>query len=204
MGERHGVLTETLEVATPEPPAIHFAVVDSVVPTSAFAEQTIYLDLDAQDVSEARAGKFAGDSSEQLGELLLSADLSYAAAPGAALDAALRIADVDGTQMLQLLDNGSGSVLGQQALVADINVTVFGSDLNDALLFDLDSAFALHTVTVAFDGRAGDDTLKGSKQDTAWTMVLARLAITLALAPEKTPPRRPITGCWKPRHPPIF
>jgi len=102
--------------------------------------------------------------------VLLSADISYAAASGAALDAALRIADVDGTQMLQLVDNVSSAVLGQEALDEDINVTVNGGDLNDSLIIDFNSAAAGHQINVSYDGGAGDDTLRGPTDNTVWTI----------------------------------
>src|SRR3954452_10510468 len=100
----------------------------------------------------------------------LSADIDYAAAPGAALDALLKIADADGKQVLQLVDNASGTVLRQEALDADLNVTVTGGDLNDALIVDFDSAAALHQIHVIFDGGAGEDALRGATGNTAWAI----------------------------------
>ena len=100
----------------------------------------------------------------------LSTKIDYAAAPGAALDASLRIADVDGKQVLQLVDNKSGVLLRQEALDVDLSVTVTGSSLNDALIIDFDSAAALHRIDVIFDGGAGDDALRGATGDTAWTI----------------------------------
>jgi hypothetical protein len=102
--------------------------------------------------------------------LLLSADINYVAASGAALDAALRIADVDGAQVLQLVDNATSAVLGEGALDADINVTVGGSDLNDSLVIDFSSAATPHRVNVTFDGGAGEDTLRGPAENTVWTL----------------------------------
>ncbi|MGH8662192.1 MAG: LEPR-XLL domain-containing protein, partial [Burkholderiales bacterium] len=102
--------------------------------------------------------------------LLLSADINYAAASGAVLDAALRIADVDGTQMLQLLDNESNAVLGQEALDEDINVTLSGGDLNDSLIIDFNSGATPHQINVLFDGGAGNDALRGPAENTIWNI----------------------------------
>ncbi|MEO8039984.1 MAG: LEPR-XLL domain-containing protein, partial [Betaproteobacteria bacterium] len=103
-------------------------------------------------------------------ELPPAAALNYAAGSGTALDASLRISDVDGIQMLQLVDNGSSTVLGQQALDADINVALSGSALDDTLTIAFDSAATTHRIDVSFDGGAGNDTLAGSARDTAWTI----------------------------------
>ncbi|HSC96389.1 MAG TPA: LEPR-XLL domain-containing protein, partial [Burkholderiales bacterium] len=102
--------------------------------------------------------------------ILLSADLSYAAASGAALDAALRVSDVAGTQILQLVDNGSSAVLGEGALDQDLNVTVHGSELDDALSIDFDHSNFAHQIRLMFDGREGVDRLVGSGLPNVWRL----------------------------------
>jgi hypothetical protein len=63
--------------------------------------------------------------------LLLSADLIHTMPEGVALDATLRVADIDGAAMLQLLDNQSQGVLAERALDQDIDVTVRCNDQSD-------------------------------------------------------------------------
>src|SRR5690349_14467066 len=58
--------------------------------------------------------------------LLLSADLTHTVAAGAALDATLQVDDVDGAQIVRLMDNPSGTVLGEANLDQDVDVTVHG------------------------------------------------------------------------------
>ncbi|MGH8663839.1 MAG: beta strand repeat-containing protein, partial [Burkholderiales bacterium] len=89
-------------------------------------------------------------------------------ASGAALDTMLRIAEVGETEVLQWLDNASGSVLGEQALEGDIHVAVTGSDLGDVLVVDIGAEYTLHKITVAFDGGKGEDKLTGPQGDMAW------------------------------------
>jgi len=102
--------------------------------------------------------------------LLLSADLVHSAADGVALDASVRVAEVGGTQVVQLVDNGSGAVLEAAALDQDVNLKVLGADRNDALTIDFDAGVLAHRVSVQFDGGAGSDTLKGPAADSAWNI----------------------------------
>ena len=101
---------------------------------------------------------------------VLPVRITWNSAPGSALDASLRLAETDGGQQLQLLDNLSGAILGQQALNADVEITIQGGQLDDALLVDLDTALVKHAVRVTFEGGVGSDTLKGAAGDTAWTV----------------------------------
>lgn len=103
--------------------------------------------------------------------LLLSADVSYAAASGVALDAALRIADVDGTQMLQLVDSGTYTVLGERSIDQDIDFTVRGNDLSDRLALDFNGGNIAHQIRVLFDGGAGGvDELIGPDRASFWRL----------------------------------
>src|SRR5262245_21414604 len=100
--------------------------------------------------------------------LLLSADLAYTSAAGTAMDAALRVADVDGVQTLQLVDNGTSAVLGEALLDQDINVSILGAERDDALRIDFDPTTLAHQVNVSFDGAGGDDKLTGPALDSTW------------------------------------
>jgi len=91
--------------------------------------------------------------------VLLSADLMHTAADGVALDATLKLADVSGTQEVQLVDNGSGTVLGAATLDHDLSIAVQGADQNDLLTIDFGDAPLAHPVSVQFDGGAGTDAL---------------------------------------------
>ena len=103
--------------------------------------------------------------------LLLSADLMHTAAAGVALDATLKLADVGGAQEVQLVDNGSGSILGQAALDHDnFTVDVQGADQNDALTIDFGDTPLAYTVNVQFDGGAGSNTLAGPGQNAVWNI----------------------------------
>ncbi len=103
--------------------------------------------------------------------LLLSADLMHTAAAGVALDATLKLADVGGAQEVQLVDNGSGSILGQAALDHDnFTVDVQGADQNDVLTIDFGDTPLAYTVNVQFDGGAGSNTLAGPGQNTVWNI----------------------------------
>ena len=103
--------------------------------------------------------------------LLLSADLMHTAAAGTALDATLTLASVNGAQEVQLVDNGSGSILGQAALDHDgFTVDVQGADRNDALTIDFGDTPLEYSVSVQFDGGAGSNTLTGPGQSTVWNI----------------------------------
>jgi hypothetical protein len=102
--------------------------------------------------------------------MLLSADLMHTTAAGVALDATVRVADVAGSQVVQLVDNGSGAVLEAAALDQDVNLTVLGADRNDALAIDFDAGALAHRVSVQFDGGGGSNTLKGPAADLTWNI----------------------------------
>ena len=103
--------------------------------------------------------------------LLLSADLIHTTPEAMGLDATLRIAEIDGTAMLRLVDNRSNDVLGEQALDQDVNVTVRGRELRDALRIDFNPAGIEHRVHVKFDaGEGGEDALIGADVPNTWTV----------------------------------
>ena len=102
--------------------------------------------------------------------MLLSADLMHTTAAGVALDATVRVADVAGSQVVQLVDNGSGAVLEAAALDQDVNLTVLGADRNDALAIDFDAGALAQRVSVQFDGGGGSNTLKGPAADLTWNI----------------------------------
>ncbi len=102
--------------------------------------------------------------------LLLSADIVHTIAPGVALDASLRTSDNNGQQILQLVDNGSSSVLAETIFDQDVNVDIVGGDLDDVLSIKFDIDSVLHQVRVNFDGGDGDDTLVGPSQDVTWNI----------------------------------
>ena len=58
--------------------------------------------------------------------LLLSADLIHTTPQDIGLDATLRVADVDGAAVLQLVDNQSSIVFESASLDQDVDVTVRG------------------------------------------------------------------------------
>ncbi|MCG6954071.1 MAG: LEPR-XLL domain-containing protein, partial [Betaproteobacteria bacterium] len=92
--------------------------------------------------------------------VLLSADLMHSAADGVALDATLQVVDAGGVQEVQLVDNGSGSILGSTALDHDgLTVEIVGADQGDLLTIDFGASPLAHTLSVQFDGGTGDDTL---------------------------------------------
>jgi hypothetical protein len=102
--------------------------------------------------------------------LLLSADLTYATATGAALDATLQVAQAGDTQEVQLVDNASGTVLQSAALDHDLSVSILGADQNDALTVDFDPSALEYKVSVQFDGGAGANTLDGPSQNAIWNV----------------------------------
>jgi Ca2+-binding RTX toxin-like protein len=103
--------------------------------------------------------------------LLLSADLSHSAAAGVALDATLKVTDVDGAVMVQLIDNQSSAVLEAAALDQDINVTVLGNDMSDVLMIAFDRGSLAYQVKVTFDGGDGDgNELVGPDQAHTWNL----------------------------------
>ncbi|MEO8629697.1 MAG: LEPR-XLL domain-containing protein, partial [Betaproteobacteria bacterium] len=150
--QHHTPPAEVSRPATSQPPAINFASHDPKAGARVFAGQVIHLDIDAaQDVSDRGPAALEHDDRTatlggnieltkntsadyadrvQLGALLFSPNINFAAAPGAALDASLKITDINGKQVLQLVDNESGAMLRQEALDADVKVTVTGGDLN--------------------------------------------------------------------------
>src|SRR5512145_2246331 len=77
--------------------------------------------------------------------VLLSGDLNYAAAPGAALDVMLRLNE----GKLEVLDNATRAVLANQALAETDRVVSTGSELGDAVAADYATPF---DTPVFFDG----------------------------------------------------
>ena len=74
--------------------------------------------------------------------ILLSADLSYTAAAGAAMDITLRLQEVEGSGTLQLIDNNNNqSVLQSQALADTSGVEITGADQNDKFTVDFSTPF---------------------------------------------------------------
>jgi hypothetical protein len=99
--------------------------------------------------------------------LLLSSDLSYAAAAGTALDATLLLKNVDGVDTLQIVDNRDQAVLQSQALADTSAVVVQGGDQADKLTVDLSTPFA---TAVIFDdaSTADSDSLAVTGGDQTW------------------------------------
>ncbi len=104
--------------------------------------------------------------------ILLSADMSYAAAAGHALDATLTVgADDQGAAILRLIDNDeSNTILAEQAIDQDINFAISGNDQADRLTIDFDAAALAYAVSFTFDGGAGDDTLIAADNDNTWVI----------------------------------
>jgi hypothetical protein len=138
-----------------QPPVVNMTAPERKDATSPFAGQSIHLNLDgAQDAGHREPvpvnhtdvpaiatiaslttgpGGFELDQRDLASHVdgvhmsaLLSPDIDYAEASGAALNASLKIADVEGSQMLQLVDKESGVVLRQEALDADKSVLISG------------------------------------------------------------------------------
>src|SRR6266508_2060452 len=106
--------------------------------------------------------------------LLLSADLAYTAAMGVALDAELKVDDIDGAAILRLIDNQSNAVLAEQLVDQDIEVSVLGGDASDRLEIGFDSATLAHQIHVNFDGGAGGvDELIGPDHANTWRLQAA-------------------------------
>ena len=106
--------------------------------------------------------------------LLLSADLTHTAAAGVALDATLKVDDVDGAAIVRLVDNSSGTVLAETPLDQDVNVDVHGADRSDRLDVRFDRAALAHQLHVAFDGgTGGEDELAGPDQGATWQLSAA-------------------------------
>jgi len=103
--------------------------------------------------------------------LLLSADLVHSTDAGVALDATLKVAEVGGAQVVQLIDNGTSTVLGQAALDHDLSIEIQGAEQDDLLTIDFGDAPLVHKVNVQFDGGAGNDTLKGPSADSTWNLL---------------------------------
>src|SRR4051812_6254487 len=102
--------------------------------------------------------------------LLLSADLAHTAAAGEALDATLKVDELEGAAILRLVDNASGAVLGEVAADDDVNVTLLGGELSDRLVIGFDKAALAHQVHVTFDGGAGDDEIRGADHAGHWQL----------------------------------
>ena len=99
--------------------------------------------------------------------LLLSSDLTHAAAAGAALNVTLRL---DGaTQELQLVDNTSQSVLQSQALADTSAVSITGADLDDKLTIDFSNPFSL-PITFTDASTNDGDTVEVVGGDNAWNI----------------------------------
>jgi len=106
--------------------------------------------------------------------ILLSNDpLSYSAAAGTAVDLTLRLEQINGTEMLQLIDTGSQSVLQSQALEDTGTVEIIGSDQEDTFRIDLDFDDLLDTLLLTFDGDGGRDALWGPDTDNTWRLTAA-------------------------------
>ncbi|UCD79969.1 MAG: LEPR-XLL domain-containing protein, partial [Desulfobacterales bacterium] len=106
--------------------------------------------------------------------ILLSNDpLSYSAAAGTAVDLTLRLEQINGTDMLQLIDTGSQSVLQSQALEDTGGVEIIGSDQEDTFRIDLDFDDLLDTLLLTFDGGDGGDALWGPDTDNTWRLTAA-------------------------------
>ncbi|MGH8568124.1 MAG: LEPR-XLL domain-containing protein, partial [Gammaproteobacteria bacterium] len=103
--------------------------------------------------------------------ILLSADLTHAAAEGVALDATLRVDDAGGAPILRLIDNPSSTILGEHLIDQDINFTVLGNDQSDRLKIGFDRASLAHQVRVNFHGgEGGADELIGADSDSTWIL----------------------------------
>jgi len=103
--------------------------------------------------------------------LLLSADLTHAAAAGVAIDATLKVDDVGGAPILRLLDNQSSTILDERLVDQDIDVTVFGSVMSDRLAIGFDWAALTHQIRVMFEGGAGgEDELVGPDRANTWRL----------------------------------
>ena len=91
--------------------------------------------------------------------ILLSADLTYAAPVGAALDATLRIDDAGAAPILRLIDNNNplGAALAERLFDQDVNVTILGNDRVDTLEIALDQGSIAHRLRVDFAGGADGD-----------------------------------------------
>src|SRR5581483_12436645 len=103
--------------------------------------------------------------------LLLSADLIHTAEMGVAINATVKVADVDGAPEVQLVDNPSSTVLAAVPLDQDVNVTVAGNNMSDVLTIGFNRASVPHQIHVAFDGGdGGTDELIGPDRATKWQL----------------------------------
>ncbi|MEJ2167167.1 MAG: hypothetical protein P8X90_16690, partial [Desulfobacterales bacterium] len=92
---------------------------------------------------------------------------------GTAVDLTLRLEQINGTDMLQVIDTGSQSVLQSQALKDTDAVEIIGSDQEDTFRIDLDFDDLLDTLLLTFDGDDGADALWGPDTDNTWRLTAA-------------------------------
>jgi len=101
--------------------------------------------------------------------ILLSADLSYTM-DSPVRDLTLAVNEVDGVDMVQLINNedpeSDTQVVASRALSDTNTVEVIGSDLDDALKLELD----LDPLLITFHGGSGGDTLFGPPGDSTWNI----------------------------------
>jgi Ca2+-binding RTX toxin-like protein len=100
--------------------------------------------------------------------ILLSADLTHVAPIGAALDATLRVDDVEGAPILRLVDNPSSTILDERPIDQDIDVHIFGAEQSDRLRIGFDREAIGHQIRVNFHGGEGDDELIGPDRASTW------------------------------------
>src|SRR5574341_1433064 len=94
--------------------------------------------------------------------LLDAAPLVFNVDPAAAANFTVQVANAD----VQIVDNSSGNILLSQALADTSEVIVHGSSQVDTLT--VDATAAASSLPIAFDGNAGDDTLRGPSLDSEW------------------------------------
>jgi hypothetical protein len=103
--------------------------------------------------------------------LLLSADLSFTMT-GSAKDLTLKLDQIDGIDMVQLLNSEdtdpSTQVVASRALAETSTVEILGSEQDDVLRLGLDFNSLVDSLAITFRGGAGDDTLVGPSSDSTW------------------------------------
>jgi len=104
--------------------------------------------------------------------ILLSADLSYTAAAGAAMDITLRLQEVEGLGTLQLIDNNNNQlVLQSRAFVDTSGVEITGADQDDKFTVDFSTPFSVPNGILFSDDFSGDnDTLKITGKSNVWNI----------------------------------